>query len=56
VAHGDHGQVRQKRQPLAEVLEDLRRRYRGWLVEVYKDADPRFVVFELNERNEPRSI
>jgi hypothetical protein len=40
----------------ADALEDLRRRYRGWLVVVYKDADPRFVVFELNAKNEPRSI
>jgi Dolichyl-phosphate-mannose-protein mannosyltransferase len=39
-----------------EVLEDLRRRYPNWLVVVYKDVDPRFVVFELNAQNEPRAI
>jgi hypothetical protein len=39
-----------------EVLEDLRRQYPDWLVVAYKDADPRFVIFELNVKNEPRAI
>ena len=33
----------------ADVLDELRRRHPGWLAVVYEDADPRFVIFELDE-------
>ncbi|HEY3394917.1 MAG TPA: hypothetical protein VGK58_19590, partial [Lacipirellulaceae bacterium] len=37
----------------ARVLEELRKRRPDWLQIVYQDADPRFVVFELNEQYKP---
>ena len=39
--------------PFEELLGQLRRRHPGWLVSVYQDDDPRFVVFELNSQKEP---
>jgi hypothetical protein len=38
--------------PFEEVLGRLRRQYPGWLVPVYQDTDPRFVVFELDPQYE----
>ncbi|MEX2112204.1 MAG: hypothetical protein WD845_03415 [Pirellulales bacterium] len=40
-------------QPLARVLNELRQLYPGWLVVAHRDADPRFVVFELDATHEP---
>jgi hypothetical protein len=39
--------------PLNNVLDEVRHLYPGWLVVVYQDADPRFIVFELDRKNEP---
>jgi hypothetical protein len=43
-------------QPLAKVLEKLRRCYPGWLVAAYRDHDPRFTVFELDPKCEPGEL
>ncbi len=40
-------------QPLARVLDELRQLNPGWLVEVHRDTDPRFAVFELDPRHAP---
>ena len=39
--------------PLMEAIAELRRKHPSWLVVVYQDADPRFVVYELDGRANP---
>lgn len=39
----------------ADALDELRCRHPAWLRMVYQDADPRFVIFELDPNHEPQS-
>lgn len=40
-------------QPLAQAILELQRQHPDWLKVAYQDADPRFVVYELNPQREP---
>jgi hypothetical protein len=39
----------------AELLDELRRKYPGWLTPVYEGEDRRFIIFEVQPRMEPAS-
>ncbi|HUE70200.1 MAG TPA: hypothetical protein VMP01_04860 [Pirellulaceae bacterium] len=42
-------------QPLNEAVDALRRTHPHWLVVVYQDADPRFVIYQLDRSRSPEA-